>query len=306
MKEKFQVPDKLKLKTTSEITHNTRAKLYPLQGLVKFTYCSSPVFREPGWELIDPPKRDDYERGKRGENVREDSLRRSKGRVFDYAMLNQFEWFCTWTLSKERINRYDPKEVAEKMQNFLANKVQRKDLKYIIVPEYHKDGAIHAHGFMSGNLTMHNSGKRDAVGRAIFNVEDWKFGFTNAVRISGNYQKACHYIKKYISKKGRMIFGNFYYAGGHGLIRAADCILGDTDYRSIDAKEFCVEEAGVSYKYRDYEAERQFCRECGTEADSAVGKGRCKESNADLLVVAYGCPGCGITWQYAVNCSAHS
>jgi hypothetical protein len=179
-------------------------------------------------------------------------------RVFEYAMLNDFEYFFTWTLDKELIDRYDPKEVAEKMQAFLRNKVQRNNLKYIVVPEHHKDGAIHAHGFFSGDLKMKNSGKLDSKGRTIWNILDWKYGFSTAVRISGSYEKACQYITKYIEKCDKMIFGNFYYAGGHGLIREPETHLFDSEFREVNAETYNIEIAedfNLLFKYKDMKDE---------------------------------------------------
>jgi hypothetical protein len=190
-----------------------------------------------------------------GTDSRGDSIRRAKERVKDYAKLNDFEYFFTWTLDPAKIDRYDPKEVAKKMQRFLKDKVRHNNLRYIIVPELHKDGAIHAHGFVSGDLKMVNSGKRDRAGRVIYNMKQWKLGFSTAIRIDGNYEKACYYITKYVEKKTKMIFGNFYYAGGHGLIRLPETHLFDADFDEIEAKEYQCKEFPVNFKYEDQRGE---------------------------------------------------
>jgi hypothetical protein len=235
-----------------DIFHNAKVELYPNVELAKVTYSRKKIFKDDGWELHYPEKRRlDFDRREMGENVRDDSLRRAKKRIFGYAMLNKFDYFVTWTLDAKLIDRYDRKEVAKKMQKFLNNAVQRKDLRYIIVPEFHKDGAIHAHGFASGNLNMVNSGKLDRAGRTIYNVRDWKWGFTTAVRISGDYQKASYYITKYVNKASQMIFGNFYYAGGRGLIRQPETLLFDAEFDDIEAKEYEIEEAKNAFKYED-------------------------------------------------------
>jgi hypothetical protein len=239
------------VRESRDIGYNAKVKMFPRVGVCKVTYCDRPIFREPGWEDVDGQQREDYERGAMGENSRADSIRRAKKRVFEYAMLNDFEYFITWTLDKEKIDRYDKKEVAEKMRNFLRNMVQRKSLHYIIVPELHKDGAIHAHGFVSGDFDMHDSGKKDRAGRKIYNIKDWKYGFSTAVKIDGDPQKASYYITKYVEKADKMIFGNFYYAGGRGLIRQSETRLFDAVFDEIEAEHYRVKEAGASFKYED-------------------------------------------------------
>jgi hypothetical protein len=238
---------------SNDIYHNARLKQFPRVNLSKITYCSRAIFRESGYEEVEgyEKKRVEYERGRMGEDVRADSLRRAKMRVFEYAMLNNFEYFITWTLDPQKIDRYNPKEVAEKMRAFLRNKVQRNNLRYIIVPELHKDGAVHAHGFVSGDLKMVNSGRRDRSGRTIYNMKQWKLGFSTAIRIDGDYQKACHYITKYVEKADKMIFGNFYYAGGHGLIRQPEKHLFDALFDGVEEKEYTVEAAKAAFKYED-------------------------------------------------------
>jgi hypothetical protein len=238
--------------TNREIYHNAKVKLFPRVDLAKVTYCSRSIFKDPGWEAQDDRwKREDYGRAAMGANAHDDSIRRAKERVKEYAMLNPFEYFITWTLDPGKIDRYDQKEVAKRMQRFLKDKVRHNNLMYVIVPELHKDGAIHAHGFVSGDLKMVNSGKRDRAGRVIYNMKQWKLGFSTAIRIDGNYEKACYYITKYVEKKTKMIFGNFYYAGGHGLIRHPEKHLFDADYMDVEATEYHCNDFPISFKYED-------------------------------------------------------
>ena len=152
----------------------------------------------------DPPKPENIER----------AMRRARANVRQLALANQFEWFVTLTLSPEKINRYDPVEVVRKMSQWCDNRVRRNGLKYILVPEHHKDGAIHFHGFFNGALEAVDSGKTDKVGHAVYNLPDWTLGFTRAVRLYGDYQAAVGYTCKYIGKGTGKIGGRWFYSGG--------------------------------------------------------------------------------------------
>lgn len=134
----------------------------------------------------------------------EETCKRTRAKVYDYARANQWEWFLTWTFSNEKVkSRYDYDELAKKMTVWLNNVKKRrsKDLKYLIVPEKHKDGAFHFHGLVAniGNLRLVDSGVKDQKGRKIYNVEDYKLGFTTATEITDT-KRAANYITKYITK----------------------------------------------------------------------------------------------------------
>ena len=64
----------------------------------------------------------------------------------------------TLTLDPARVNRYDVREVTRHLNHWLDNQVRRKGLAYVLVPERHKDGAIHFHGFFNDALEARDSG----------------------------------------------------------------------------------------------------------------------------------------------------
>lgn len=153
----------------------------------------------------DPPKPANIERAKR----------RARAKVRQLALANpDFRWFVTLTLDAARINRYDPVEVVRKMSTWCDNRVRRKGLKYILVPELHQDGAIHFHGFFNDALEAVDSGHVDKRGHKIYNLPDWDWGFTRAVELYGEYGAAVTYTTKYIGKESRKIGGRWYYSGG--------------------------------------------------------------------------------------------
>ena len=131
--------------TRSEIMSNARLKLYPSACCLQVS--NAIIFREPGWE---PCKRsyDVPPKGKGSDPERSMlvSRARAKSAVRDIALLNSFGFFFTWTLDPKKINRHDADEVKRAVMNCLKNLVKRKGFSYVLVPELHKDGAIHFHG----------------------------------------------------------------------------------------------------------------------------------------------------------------
>lgn len=219
----------------AEILHNARAKIYP-DGAITLLLSSRHIFTPEGYELAD--KQADKRvvaGGKEGQNLLR-AKRRAKAHVSDIARCNEFTQFVTLTLDAEKIDRYDIKEITKKMTTWLQNRVDRKGLKYLLIPELHKDGAIHFHGLFNDSLPRQESGllsapdgggtrrpadeaERNALleqGFApIFNLPDWGYGFTTAIDLYGDRRKAINYVVKYIGKFGSTkIGGRYYYSGG--------------------------------------------------------------------------------------------
>lgn len=250
-------------KTDVEIYHNVKEKIYP-NGMSKIAVCSRPIYREPDYYAVEPLVNTELEskesKPKNMSNeVRDDNLKRAREKVFDIAYCNDFDYFITWTLDKEKIDRYDPVEVSKKLQTFLKHRVQRNNLKYLVIPEHHKDGAIHMHGLISGNIRLVDSGKTTERGATIYNMPEWSYGYSTVVETDHNTGRIAGYITKYVTKEFRKIFGKFYYAGGPGLVRHAPTVLYDMPYADVNAKEYSVPEAFAAFKY--------LTREGGNEAD---------------------------------------
>lgn len=138
------------------------------------------------------------------------SLNRTKNMIYNYARGNRWEWFITLTFSKDKVDRYDYKECSTKLRKWLNNMRSKyaPDLKYLIVPEQHKDGAWHFHGLLSntGNLKFNKAlNKHTALplftksGLQIFNFGNYKMGYSTATAITDT-SKASSYITKYITK----------------------------------------------------------------------------------------------------------
>lgn len=145
----------------------------------------------------------------------ERSQRRARSKVRRLALANGFRWFVTLTLSPEQIDRYDGAEIVRRLGRWCDNMVRRHGLRYILVPERHKDGAFHFHGFFSDAVRVMDSGHTDDHGRKIYNLPQWTLGFTAAMELYGEYAAAVAYVCKYIGKQdGERPLGRWYYSGG--------------------------------------------------------------------------------------------
>lgn len=230
----------------SGIYTNGKVEFFP--GFTRFVVADVPVFREPGWEAEKPHSRP-HKPQSLDSQPQPRSVSRAKQKIFDIAALNDFRYFVTFTLDGKKIDRQSAEDVACKLKIFLSNKVKRNNLCYLIVPEYHKDGkSIHLHGLLSGRLRLTDSGHITKDCRVVYNVEDWTYGFSTCVELTGDREAVARYIAKYVTKDTRKILGNFYYAGGN-IQRVPEREYVDLLYDEIDAVAHYVPELGVSFKY---------------------------------------------------------
>ena len=257
-------------KTSDDIFHNTRIKEYP-DGNYKVTLANKKVFKESGWECSNSKERISKPKDMTNE-TRSDSLHRTIEQIYDIILCNGFEYFVTLTIDPEKVDSKNPKEVYRKAHATLSNLVQRYGVSYILIPELHKSGAIHFHGFMKGNLTIKDSGtvkarrckpikletaKRYGIPldecKTVYNLPQWSWGFTTAVKIPADeYIATSKYVTKYVTKDVQKIFGSAYLSGGNGLVRKAPFILTDRDYNEFEAdhESYCAL-TDTNYKYYD-------------------------------------------------------
>lgn len=138
-----------------------------------------------------------------GKSDKEKDLEKMRGvwkiktKIKDYVLCNDFD--CFWTLTFET-DRYNYDLAFEKMSKWLA-KMRRKygKFRYIIIPELHKDGAIHFHGVTGGfKGTLTYSGVKHKKAK-VYNSSDWEYGFTTITKMR-NKEKCASYVTKYFTK----------------------------------------------------------------------------------------------------------
>ncbi len=181
------------------------------------------------------------------------SAARARKAVYELCACNDLDAFVTLTLAPDKIDRYDYKAAVERLRQWLDNRVRRKGLRYVGVPELHKDGAVHFHALAnSAALKLSASGHLTRRGQMIYNVTDWALGFTTCVLLDEHRDAAAHYIAKYVTKAahggGGTIGGRYYYHGGE--LSKAVCIYDTLAYDDERGKEIVVEDGRFKIKYR--------------------------------------------------------
>lgn len=225
-------------KTEAELKHSTIVYTYPC-GVADIIH-STKGFMESGWEAAGAkPQQQRRSRKEDGEESVPDmgrSMRRARAQLRRLALANDFRWFVTLTLDQTKIDRCDPKIVAKKLGQWADNMVRRHGLKYVLVPELHKKGGIHFHGFFNDVVTTTYSGHNDKNGHPIYNISDWPYGFTTAIELYGDYGSAVGYVTKYIGKGDSKPMGRWYYSGGA-------LALPEKVYADLDRNDLLVEYA---------------------------------------------------------------
>ena len=222
----------------SQITHHIRAKYAVCDDgsrrIMSVQEFSQPLFRESGYELVCRPSAAhdlapevcdcETDEDMRQVNILR-AVRRAKVNTFDIILCNpDLDIFATITISPDAADRTSWDECYGLLRLWLSNRVQRCGLKYVAVPEYHKDGkSIHFHAIFNSSalrLTRARSPTGRALcrkGKPIYNLEDVTFGWTTAQYITGedSHDKVAKYIYKYMGKQmGAKIGGRYYLHGG--------------------------------------------------------------------------------------------
>lgn len=143
------------------------------------------------------------------ENNEERSIRRSAKTIGDYILCNDFDMFVTFTIKDDRQNI---ERSRQKVINWLKNQRNRNGkFRYIVVPEFHKDGeSLHFHaliGDFTGKIEQAINPKTSQPlkqkGRNVYQIVGYTLGFTN-VKLIGkeakDRSKLSAYLKKYITK----------------------------------------------------------------------------------------------------------
>lgn len=132
-------------------------------------------------------------------------FRETRNKIQDYALCNEFTHFWNLTQDAKIVGDRSSDEIAlANLQRFLKSTrthAQRKniDFGYLILPERHKTGELHFHGFTYGYPYDLKDSSHKWQGKKVFNCEQWKYGFSNVTEISDKV-KAANYVTKYITK----------------------------------------------------------------------------------------------------------
>lgn len=168
------------------------------------------------------------------------ALSRARTVVRDLALCNNWDYFVTITFDKKKWDRYDYESRTKELMQWFQNISRDNDrFKYLLVPEFHKDGAIHYHGLMSGidvaarpnwwpwNVNLKKKLYSD-TGKIEY-YDHWplcssRYGYSSVEPVKDPIAVG-FYISKYITKtmaeKADMVGVHTYYRS-HGLLRSQE------------------------------------------------------------------------------------
>lgn len=139
-----------------------------------------------------------------------------------YSKLCNF--YVTFTLKQDKrdLAKQDKRDLAV-VKTSLTKMLKRYDIPYILIPEYHKDGNIHFHGFITINdfslidyKIIDGNFIRDKYGNDVYvlNPIEFSYGFTQLIYLDGkpDYEinKIVNYIVKYLTKDNNRVMSSRY------------------------------------------------------------------------------------------------
>lgn len=154
----------------------------------------------------------------------EESIIRTRSKIFELAICNEWELFVTLTLNKCKYDRMNLKRYRVDLAQFIRNYNRKHgiNVRYLLIPEMHKDKAWHMHGFIMGLPFEHL--KKNENGYMDWFAYREKFGYISIDKIRNREAAAC-YIRKYISKNlgdcVKEVGAHMYYCS-RGLKRAKE------------------------------------------------------------------------------------
>ncbi len=208
--------------------------------------CVEPFSENIATLIVDKEK--DYERSIRN------SMHRTINRVYHISRSNVWEWFVTLTFNPDKVDSFEYLECVKNLKIWIDG-VRRicPDIQYIIVPELHKSGRYHFHGLLAhcDNIVFTDSGYKTKNGQPIYNVGNYKLGYSTATKIVDN-ERATKYITKYITKDMCCVaFGKKRYWASRNL---ADC----------KAEEYIVEGSKLPVIIADIESKCKYKKDVVT------------------------------------------
>lgn len=231
-----------------------------LYRVVKFKRSSD------GIRILDPDKPDELPMEKFMQ-----SYCRARSMVLQYALCNDWDYFITITVNPDRFDRWDLDRIYSYMSQWFRDyrkKHGKSCIRYVLVPEHHKDGAWHFHGLISGIPRKHISDFVPGIHPQKLVVAGYKnwgplanaVGFVSLSPLR-NPVGAAFYVVKYITKEhARSDFYQHLYYCSRGLKTAhpvADCYTYDSGLESAleFENDFCacgwVREADFTFPLQD-------------------------------------------------------
>lgn len=143
------------------------------------------------------------------------NLARTRSTIFELSSCNEWDLFCTFTLDPNKYDRFKLDKFRDDFTHMIRD-LRRKyncEIRYLLIPEKHKNGAWHMHGFIAGlpadelrkfeiseNLPRYIKNKLKE-GQIVFEWKSYRrrFGFCD-LEVIRDKDKASSYVTKYITK----------------------------------------------------------------------------------------------------------
>lgn len=228
--------------------------------LLSTEFASHPIFVRSGFVRVEdkdgkPNIFEDFEQysEKSAQDIaryKARALGRAKVKAFDFIMCNEdLNAFVTLTFDKNCVDRTNYDDIYDILKNWLSNRVQRRDLKYIIAPEYHHDGeAIHLHAICNEAALRYdrahspNGYPLRRKGKPIYNLSDWSYGFSTMQLIEKDdpREAVAKYIFKYMGKQAGALIGGRYFLHGGNLEKPYYEYTDDISYITDEIPKYSV------------------------------------------------------------------
>lgn len=140
------------------------------------------------------------------------SVRRARKAVRDIARSNDWAYFVTLTLSPDRVDRYN----FAAFHGFFNDALEAVDSGTMSIPGRKAPVKVRS--------TAQRAAFERMGGHTVYNLPDWGWGFSTAIRLYGEWDAAVSYVCKYIGKEmggpsAELVVpektgGRWYYSGG--------------------------------------------------------------------------------------------
>lgn len=178
------------------------------------------------------------DRSAKGNSEKMDAaISRAKRVCLEIGLCNHWDWFCTFTLDKEKYDRHNLRKWYKDFTQWIRDQRKKtgRRIRYLLIPELHQDGAWHMHGLMEDvPETISFAELRYIRGWKVpdklvtGNYRCWldchvKFGFCSLGCLRSPVA-AGFYVTKYISKslsESTISVGAHLYYASHNLMRSS-------------------------------------------------------------------------------------
>lgn len=185
------------------------------------------------------------------------ALSRAKNLVREISLCNDWEFFVTLTFDRSRWDRYSLEDRVNELMQWIQNQNKKgARIRYLIVPEFHKDGAVHFHGLISGirpaprpaGWPKSVNRKEDGSYYDIWPEFSERYGYSS-VELVQDPIAVGFYVSKYITKSmadSADLKGVHTYYRSRGLFRAVDV---GSSYHESQLLDKCCKYENSFYKF---------------------------------------------------------